>query len=124
MSKITQASRILMGLIYLIFGLNGFFLFIPVPEQSQEASIFLEALINTGYMLYFWKSIEVISGVLLLLNKYTLFAAMIALPVTMNILAFHLFLDPENLHIGLFISVMNIILLVHHKDALRIIFTK
>lgn len=116
-----HAARLLLGVVYLVFGANGFVTFIPVPEQPPAAAQFIADLIATGYMLYFWKSIEVISALLLLINRYTLFAALIALPVSANILAFHLFLDPDSLLIGLTVFALNAIILAGHRDALRVL---
>lgn len=116
-----HAARLLLGIVYLVFGANGFVTFIPVPEQPPAAAQFIADLIATGYMLYFWKSIEVISAILFLVNRYTLFAALIALPVSANILAFHLFLDPDSLLIGLAVFALNAIILAGHRDALRVL---
>ena len=117
--KTYHCSRLLLGLIFLIFGLNGFFNFIPVPAQPEPASRFISQLITTGYMLYFWKSIEIISAICFLLNHYTFVAGLIALPVSTNIFAFHLFLDKEPILISILVLVLNIIILSKFKKILR-----
>lgn len=110
MKKTLVGARIILGLVYLIFGLNGFFNFIPVPEQPERAKAFIDALIETGYMLYFWKGVEVIGGLMLIANFKTPLASIILFPITLNILAFHLFLDPLGLPIGVLLMALNLYL--------------
>lgn len=124
MLHIFTICRLLLGIVYVVFGINGFVTFIPVPEQSPAAARFIDDLIATGYMLYFWKSIEVISGILLIADRFTLLAGLIALPVSANILAFHLFLDPRNLPMGAAVFLLNLAILARHKEALRVLWAK
>lgn len=84
-------SRIFLGLIFLIFGLNGFYTFIPVPEFHP----FMEILVSTGFI-YFVKTIEVICGTLLLLDRYKLLASLLLGPIVTNIILYHAFIDPRN----------------------------
>lgn len=119
MKKVFRVSKVLLGLIYFIFGLNGFFNFIPAPELSEPAGRFIGELVATGYMLYFWKSIEVVSGFLFLINKNTLFAALAILPISANIITFHLFLDIKSLPLGAAVFILNIIILINHKELVK-----
>ncbi len=50
-------SRYVLGAMLVVFGLNGFYTFIPVPPMAVEAEQFMAALIETSYMLYLWKSV-------------------------------------------------------------------
>ena len=52
MGKSIQISRIALGLLHFVFGLNGSFLFIPVPEQAPAGQAFLDAMRDTGYFIY------------------------------------------------------------------------
>ena len=86
-------SRVTLGALFLIFGLNGILHLIPLPEMSPSGVDFMMAMSNTGYMLVFVKLIEIICGSLLLLNRYTKLALVMIAPVVANIAAFHFFLD-------------------------------
>lgn len=121
MTFVFTLSRLLLGVVFVVFGLNGFVSFIPVPEQPEAAALFIQQLIDTGYMLYFWKSIEVLSGLMLLANRFTLLASLAALPVSANIFAFHLFLDPGNILIGATVLILNLFVLARHKESLKVL---
>jgi uncharacterized membrane protein YphA (DoxX/SURF4 family) len=88
------ASRLILGLIFLVNGLNGFFQFLPMPALPARAMAFAGALLGTGYMFPLLKTIEVISGALLLSGVLVPFTLTLLAPVIVNIAAFHLFLAP------------------------------
>lgn len=94
MSYIFHIARVLLGLIFLIFGLNGFYTFIPVPEFHP----FMEILVSSGYI-YLVKAAEVAGGVLLLSNRYVPLALIVLGFDIVNITAYHLLLDPRNIAI-------------------------
>ena len=50
-------SQYVLGAMLVVFGLNGFYIFIPVPPMAVEAEQFMAALIETSYMLYLWTSV-------------------------------------------------------------------
>lgn len=95
----TVAARVLLGLIFVVFGLNGFFLFITPPEHTPVSEQFINILISTGLM-YVEKSLEVISGTLLLLNQYVPLALAVLAPLVVNILLFHLLMERYTLVAG------------------------
>jgi len=87
-----------MGLIFVVFGLNGFFNFIPVPPMEPGATNFIMALVGTGYMMPWIKVIEIACGVCFMAGCYVPLALIAIAPILLNIFAFHLFLDaPKNL---------------------------
>lgn len=90
----TLAARLLLGLIFFVFGLNGFLHFIPMPPPSGESGAFLMALFATGYMFPLIKGVEVIGGLLLLANRAVPFALVILAPISINIAAYHIVLEP------------------------------
>ena len=59
-NKIHLALRIFLGLIYFVFGLNGFLNFIPVPPMPEAMTTFMGAMLNTGYFFPLLKGTEVI----------------------------------------------------------------
>ena len=86
--KLIGISRILLGLIFFLFGLNGFFEFLPHTPPPAESEAFTAA-----YFFPFVKVIETICGALLLSNRLVPLATAISAPVVINILLFHLFLE-------------------------------
>ena len=95
-SKITLITRILLGVILVVFGLNKFLDFMPHPELSAQGGAFMGALVTTGYMFKLVGLTEFVSGLLLLLNKYKGFALVLLAPISVNIVFFHLVLEGGN----------------------------
>lgn len=91
MDKVVHIARILLGLVFLVFGLNGFYTFIPVPEFHP----FMSILVSSGYI-YAVKSIEIVGGALLLSNRYVPLGLALLAPDVVNILLYHLLLDHRN----------------------------
>ena len=97
------AARLLLGLVFFVFGLNGFLQFIPQPPAPDKAMAFLGALAATGYMFPLIKSVEVIGGALLLSNRFVPLALAIIAPNVVNIVLFHSVLAPGGLPVALFV---------------------
>lgn len=95
--KIHMVARILFGLGFLIFGLNGFFHFMPTPPASPEAKALLGALAKTGYFFPMIKAIEIAVGLSLLLNIFAPLAVVVIAPVLVGITTIHLFLNPAGI---------------------------
>src|SRR5260370_17476315 len=92
---LTIGARIMMGLIFFVFGLNGFLHFIPQPKEMPEvAGEFFGALMKTGYFLPLMFGTQLLVGVLLLLNRFVPLALALIAPVVVNIFLFHLFFLP------------------------------
>ena len=91
-------ARILLGLIFLVFGLNFFFHFLPggggPHDPTSKASLFLGGLIGSGYFFTFLKSLEVLYGILLILDIATPLVLILTAPITVNIVLFHYILAP------------------------------
>lgn len=97
--KFPIIARALLGLAFSIFGLNGFLGFIPQPPHPGAAGDFLGALAATSYMFPLIKGTELVAGLLLLSNRFVPLALTLLAPVLVNIVAFHLFLDPKGIGI-------------------------
>lgn len=91
--KIPTGARVVLGLVFFVFGLNGFLKFLPLPDHPGAAGAFLGALSATGYMFPMIKMVEIVTGALLLGGRFVPMALVVLAPVNINIVAFHLFLD-------------------------------
>jgi len=112
-----SATRILLGLIFFVFGLNGFLQFIPNPPMPDKAGAFMGALAATGYMFPLIKGIEVIAGALLLSNRFVPLALAILAPNVVNIVVFHAVLAPGGLGIALFVLALELFTTWSYRDA-------
>jgi uncharacterized membrane protein YphA (DoxX/SURF4 family) len=101
-------ARIILGLIFFVFGLNFFLHFIPNNVQPEgKAAAFLGGLFQSGYIFPLIKVIETICGALLLANRYIALVLVIVMPISINILLFHSVLQTGGMPIT--ISVLIII---------------
>ncbi|HEY2039572.1 MAG TPA: hypothetical protein VGG95_07895 [Edaphobacter sp.] len=95
--KIASAiARILLGLLFTVFGLNGFLHFIPMQPPAGLAGQYMGALFVSHYLVVVFV-VQLVGGVLLLANRYVPLALILLGPVIVNILCFHAFLAPEGL---------------------------
>jgi putative oxidoreductase len=99
-------GRILLGLLLLVFGLNGFLNFMPTPPMPTDlAGQFAGALVQSHYMSVIF-ALDLIAGILLLLNRYVPLALTLIAPVIVNIVFFHAFMAPRGLPIAFFMCVL------------------
>ena len=119
MKKLPMIARVLIGLVYTIFGLNGFLGFIPIPAMDGGAGAMMGALAATGYMLPFIKATEVVCGLMLLANFRAPLALTIVTPITLNIAAFHFILDPKGSPMAVALLAISAFLAWSWKDKYR-----
>lgn len=121
-SNFTKIARILLGLALILFGINVFYSFIPMPQPPQDAAEFLGSLAETGYFMTFVAVLEIIIGLMLLFKLWVPFALLLLLPISINIVLFHLFLDLPSISAGLIVAALNVILLYKHKQKYKPLF--
>jgi hypothetical protein len=112
-------ARILLGLPLCIFGLNGFFNFIPQPTTPlpEGAMAFAAALANSGYMLQLIGLTQLIVGVLLLANRFVPLALALFAPFIVNSVAFHIFLERSGLVMSLIFLGIELYLAWAYRNA-------
>ena len=104
-------ARSALGLIFLVFGLNFFLHFIPMSAPpGGKAGAFQGGLFGAGYFFPFMKVIETVSGLFLLINRYTAFFLLLLFPITVNICLFHAFLEPAGLPLGGLMLILHLFL--------------
>jgi putative oxidoreductase len=104
-------SRILLGFIYLVFGLDFFLHFIPYqPLHTGKAGAFIAGLKGTGYFYPMLKVVQIIGGISLIINRYAPFFAVVLFPISLNVLLFHTFLVPSGWLMGVTLLVPNLLL--------------
>ncbi len=116
-------ARLLMGLIFFVFGLNVFLNFIPRPKtpMPEPAVAFAMALMKTGYMMPLVMGTQLLVGVLLLLNRFVPLALALIAPIIVGIISFHLFLAPAPAAFapGLVVLVLELYLAWSYRHAFR-----
>ncbi len=106
MKIVTLACRLLLGLIFVVFGLNGFLHFIPQPPPPPGLAqdYFMVMLKSQSMVLPF--ALQIVGGVLLLVNRYVPLALVLLGPVIVNILMFHALMAPEGIAPGLVTAIL------------------
>ena len=113
-SKIIIIPRLLLGLALTVFGLNFFLKFMPIPAPAPEAAVFIGALAKTGVFMPFVKVVEIISGVLLVTNRFSVFALILVFPVLVGIALINFFLNPGAILITLVLLVLHLFLVIYY----------
>ena len=90
-------TRVVLGALFLLFGLNGFLGFLPPPQVGEAAGAFLGGLAGAGYFFPLLAGVKVLAGLALLSNRFVPLALVAVAPVVVQALAFHLFLNPEGI---------------------------
>jgi uncharacterized membrane protein YphA (DoxX/SURF4 family) len=121
--KLPVVARVLLGAVFVVFGLNGFFHFLPQPPAPPRAMAFAGALGASGYFFPLLKATEVVAGALLLLGFVPIALTLLA-PIIVNIVAFHLFLAPGNYAVVGLVLAAEIYLAVVHRSAFAPLFTR
>ena len=125
MKRATTIFRILLGFLYLVFGLDYFLHFIPYqPSHTGSAEALKVGLIGTGYIYPMMKSIQVLGGLSLILNRYPAFSAVVLFPISLNVFLFHTILVPSGFLMGVFLIVPNIWLGYAYRRYYAGMFTK
>tara|TARA_B100001964_G_C14148492_1_gene560878 strand:- start:858 stop:1259 length:402 start_codon:yes stop_codon:yes gene_type:complete len=99
-------TRLLLGLIFLVFGLNGFLLFITPPPLPEAAGALLGALDASMYFLPVLNMTEIVCGIALLTGVCVPLALIVLAPIVTQIFLFHLVLAPS----GLVLAILMVIL--------------
>lgn len=112
-----HGARVVLGLIFVVFGLNFFLGFLPEqPTPPEGAQAFLGGLAASGYIFPVIKTIEVAAGIALLTNRFVPLALTLLAPIIFNIAAFHFLLAPAYA-MPLFLIALELYLAWTHRAA-------
>ena len=117
MKHLPLMARILLGLIFAVFGTIGLLQLGPAPEMGEEAAAFMGAIMDTGYLWPVIKVTEIVCGVLLILGLFVPLALVGLAPIVLNILLFHIFLAPETVAIGIAAVVLGLYVAHQHRES-------
>ena len=116
------SARTILGLVYFVFGLNFFLQFFgPLPAPTGVAGSFTSGLFLAGYFFPVLKGLEVILGLLLLLGRYVPLTLVVLMPISINILLFHVFLM-DNAVLSILMMMLHLYLAWMYRDHYKPLF--
>jgi len=124
MKIVTLIARILLGLIFIVFGLNGFLNFLNMgPAPTGLAGQFLGALVVSHY---YWvvAALQIVGGALLLVNRFVPLALVLLGPIIVNIICFHVFMNPSGAPPGAVVTVLWLIVFYRNRQHFSGIFVQ
>ena len=117
MKILTIIARVLLGLIFVVFGSNAFLHFLPMPPLPEGvAGLYLKAFLESGYV-YVIGAMQLIAGLLLLVGRFVPLSLTILAAIIFNIWAFHILMAPEGFPPALVVTVLEAFLVWRYRDA-------
>lgn len=116
MKIVTIIVRVLLGLVFSVFGSNAFLHFIPMPPMSGHPGEFMGSMQATGYLSAV-AAFQVIGGLLLLTGRFAPLGLTLLGPIILNILLFHIFMDRNGMPTALVICFLSLFLLWQYRVA-------
>jgi putative oxidoreductase len=117
MKIVTLIARVLLGLVFVVFGFNKFVMFIPAgPMPVGAAGEFTKLLMSTHYI-YVVGFFEVVGGLLVLVNRYVPLGLALLAPVMVNIVAFDVLMGAGGLSIGVVVWILWLLVAYRHRSA-------
>ena len=116
MKNLKTVLRIIFGIFLLFFGLNGLLQLVSMPEVGPEAGAFFGAIASTKIFFPLISIVEIVAGVLLLLNKAVPLTLVIVFPILLCAVLFHISLNPEGILFALIGFILNSILFFFFRE--------
>jgi putative oxidoreductase len=123
MKTASLVARLFLGLTFLVFGLNGFLHFIPMPPPTGVAGQFFGSIFVSHYWVVIF-GVQVLGGLLLLFNRFVPFALVILGPVIVNIFFFHALMAPAGVPLAIVVVVLWALVAIRNKQHLAGIFVQ
>ena len=108
-------SRLLLGLAFTFFGLNGFLHFLAVPPLPPTPGGRFAAAMLESHFVYVVSGVQVLGGVLLLIGRYIPLALTLLGPVIVNIFFYHLLMDPKGLPGAVIVVILWFVLYARYR---------
>src|SRR5205807_9278593 len=124
MKVVTLLARLLLGLIFVVFGLNGFLNFLSMgPVPTGLAGQFIGALFQSHYY-YVVAGLQIVGGALLLVNRFLPLGLVLLGPVIVNILLYHVFLNPAGIALAMVVAILWFVVFYGHRQYFSGIFVQ
>jgi putative oxidoreductase len=116
-NKFPLVARLLLGAVFVVFGLTKVLHFIPQPMHAGAAATYFAGLAASGYIFPLLIVIEVVAGALLIAGRFVPLALTLLAPVLVNIAGFHFVLAPEGAPVALVLLALELYLAWFYRSA-------
>ncbi len=116
-------ARLLLGAVFVVFGLNMFLHFLHMPMPTGVAGEFFGVLTSTHYIQVI-AVFNVVPGLFLLFNRYVVLGLALLAPVIFNILVFHILMAPSGLLLAVIVALLWMLVYHRHRSAFKGLFQK
>jgi putative oxidoreductase len=117
------SARYLLGLMFTVFGLNGFLHFIPQPPPANPVAVQFLIAVSTSQFAAFFFALQLLGGLLLLSGFFVPLALTVLAAELYNILAFHLTMAPASITPALVASVLWVLVFLQYRESFKGIFS-
>ena len=121
MNKAIVVARILLGALFLLFGLNFFLHFLKMPMPTGDAGTYMGVLFM-HHFLYVVGALQVIGGLLLLVGRFVPLGLVLLGPVIVNIILYHVLLEPVGVAPAVLVTLLELFLLYGYRKSFRGLF--
>jgi len=123
MKTTSTVARYLLGLMFTVFGLNGFLNFIHQPPPANPLATEFFVAVSASHFAAFFFAVQVLGGLLLLSGRFVPLALTLLAAVLYNILAFHLTMAPATIAPALVASVLWVLVFLQYRESFNSIFS-
>ncbi len=114
--------RILLGLMFAFASISFFFKLMPEPAMTGNAKIFMEGIAASVYLVPTAKVFELLCAIAFLSGRFVALASVVIFPIMLNILMFHIFMDPSGIGMAAVLMLMNLFLAYYYRDKYTALF--
>jgi uncharacterized membrane protein YphA (DoxX/SURF4 family) len=122
MKLATTISRYLLGLLFTVFGLNGFFHFIPQPPPVSPLALQYFGAVSASHYIAPVFALQLLCGLLLLAGRYVPLALTVLAGIIFNILVFHIAMDPGGIGAGIFVAILWVLVFAGYRASFAPLF--
>ncbi|HMF45752.1 MAG TPA: DoxX family membrane protein [Candidatus Udaeobacter sp.] len=123
MKVATIIARVLLGLVFVVFGSNIFLHFIPMPPPPPTLVGDFTKALSLSHYLHVVAVFQIVGGLLLLIGRFVPLGLVLLAPVIVNIDLVHLLMEPSGLPMAALVTLLLIFLVWRYRDAFRGILT-
>ena len=119
MALASTICRYLLGLMFTVFGANGFLHFLKQPPPSSAFGLqFLTVAVESHFMVLIFL-LQVIAGILLLSGRFVPLALVVLAGMLINILNYHVTMDPSGIAPGILATIFWFVTAQKYRGNLR-----